>query len=321
MSFPIRTADVMSSPVRTAGPETTAATVASLCSEDGIGSVVVVEDDAPVGIVTTADLVELLGSDTEPRDRPVGEFMSSPVVTIDADAPVDAAVERMREAGIARLAVVEGDELVGLVSTDDVVRYVPQVFHRHQLESPPSEAYRYRVREETAYERSDWEFECFCRADDAVSVGDRVTFSKTLAEDDVAAFADASGDTNRLHLDAAYAVETRFGRRIVHGTLVGGLVSAALARLPGLTIYLSQDLSFRSPVGIGERASAVCEIVETFGRNKYALTTDVFGEDGRQVVEGEAVVLVDDPPAAAAVEVEAIPSATASSGANTDTTR
>ena len=61
-------------------------------------------------------------------------------------------------------------------------------------------------------------------------------------------------------------------------------------------LHISQDLSFLSPVEIGSRLTAVCEIVGTFGQNKYELTTDVFDEDGQKVVEGEAAVLIDDLP-------------------------
>jgi acyl dehydratase len=139
-----------------------------------------------------------------------------------------------------------------------------------------------------------------------VSVGDRVTFEKTLSEQDVRTFAAASGDTNRLHLDSEYAEGTRFGRRIVHGTLVSGLISAALARLPGVSIYVSQDLSFLAPVDIGDRVRAVCEIVDSLDSNKYTLTTDVFDEDDTQVVEGQAVVLVDELPETGRVEVETL---------------
>lgn len=99
--------------------------------------------------------------------------------------------------------------------------------------------------------------------------------------------------------------KTRFGRRIVHGTLVSGLVSAALARLPGQTIYLSQDLSFLAPVGVGERVTAECTVVDSMGRNKYELTTDVFGADD-QVIEGEAAVLIDELPETTRVEYESI---------------
>lgn len=306
MPFPIRLADVMSSPVRTTAADATAAEAAATCSQEDIGSLVVVEDGEPVGIVTSSDFVELLGTDPDPGPRPVTEFMSSPVVMVSSDTPVGDAVERMVEEGIARVVVVEDDEPVGLVSTDDVIRHVPQVFHRSQFEAPPVERPQYRVQQETAYEAPDWEFECTCSSEEAVSVGDRVTFSKTISEQDVRSFAMASGDTNRLHLDDEYAEETRFEQRIVHGTLVGGLISAALARLPGLTIYVSQDVTFLSPVEIGERVTAVCSVTESLGREKYVLTTDVHGADGELVLEGEAVVLIDTPPAAARIEVEAV---------------
>jgi len=305
MPFPIRIADVMSSPARTIAPDTPAAEAATVCQDAGISSLVVVDDGAVVGIVTSDDFVALLGRDPDAPTRPVESFMSAPVVTTAPDTPVGDAVAEMREAGVARLVVVEDGDPVGLVSTDDIVRHVPQPFHRSQMESPPGD-HQYRVRRETAYEEPDWESDCVCTAEEGVGVGDRVTFSKPLTESDVRSFAAASGDTNRLHLDAAYAAESRFGRRIVHGTLVSGVISAALARLPGLTIYLSQDLSFLAPVDIGERVTAVCEVVDGFDHNKYQLTTDVLDADGETVIEGEAAVLIDDVPAVETVEIEAI---------------
>jgi acyl dehydratase len=132
---------------------------------------------------------------------------------------------------------------------------------------------------------------------DALGVGDKVEFTKTISENDVRQFAAASGDTNPLHLDDAFAEKTRFRGRIAHGTLVGSLISAALARLPGLTIYLSQDLEFHNPVRIGDRLTAECEIVEDLGDDQFRLTTRVVsGEE--TVIDGEAVVLIDDAPEA-----------------------
>jgi acyl dehydratase len=109
-------------------------------------------------------------------------------------------------------------------------------------------------------------------------------------------FADASGDTNRLHLDGGFAEGTRFGRRIARGTLVAGVISAALARLPGLTIYLSQELSYRGPVDIGERVTAHCEVVEQIRDNRFRLATAVDNSDGECVLEGDAVVISDPIP-------------------------
>jgi acyl dehydratase len=128
-----------------------------------------------------------------------------------------------------------------------------------------------------------------------LTVGDTVEFSKTISDADVRRFAVSSGDTNPLHLDEEFAEQTRFKGRIAHGTLVGGLISAALARLPGLTIYLSQDLEFHGPVRIGDRVTAECEIVEDLGHDQYRLTTTV--SDGEEIViDGEAVVLIDERP-------------------------
>ena len=128
-----------------------------------------------------------------------------------------------------------------------------------------------------------------------LGVGDRIEFTKTISDNDVRQFAAASGDTNPLHLDDEFAEETRFRGRIAHGTLVGSLISAALARLPGLTIYLSQDLEFHNPVRIGDRLTAECEIVEDLGDEQYRLTTRV-KEDDTVVIDGEAVVLIDELP-------------------------
>jgi acyl dehydratase len=93
-----------------------------------------------------------------------------------------------------------------------------------------------------------------------------------------------------------FAERSRFGRRIAHGTLVSGTISSALARLPGLTVYLSQDLRFLKPVDVGDRVTAICEIVEDLGGDRYRLTTRVEREDGEVVIDGEAVVLIDDLP-------------------------
>ncbi|SDZ84625.1 Acyl dehydratase [Haloplanus vescus] len=148
---------------------------------------------------------------------------------------------------------------------------------------------------EITYTKPDWTFESSDDGD-GVSVGDRVRFTKRLTDAEVQTFADASGDTNRLHLDSEFAEKTRFGRRIAHGTLVSGVISAALARLPGLTIYLSQELEFRGPVHIGEEVTAICEVVEDLGDDRYRVTTVVEDEDGETVIDGEAVVLIDDVP-------------------------
>ena len=158
-----------------------------------------------------------------------------------------------------------------------------------ETETPPLE------RIEPAGDLPEWSAEMSAEDPAEITVGDTFTFTKTISEADVKSFAAASGDTNPLHLDEEFGSKTRFKGRIAHGTLVGGLISAALARLPGLVIYLSQDLEFLGPVRIGDRVSAECEIVEDLGDSQYRLRTRVFnGED--VAIDGEAVILIDDAP-------------------------
>ncbi|WP_331234558.1 MaoC family dehydratase [Natronorarus salvus] len=149
---------------------------------------------------------------------------------------------------------------------------------------------------ELAFVSPEWTTVRSVERHEDLAVGEFVEFSKRIGEEDVRAFAEASGDTNRLHLDEAFASGTRFRGRIVHGTLVAGLVSAALARLPGLTIYLSEELSFTAPAEIGARLTARCEIVEDLGEHRYRLVTEVSDEEGTVLIDGEAVVLVDELP-------------------------
>ena len=148
---------------------------------------------------------------------------------------------------------------------------------------------------EPAADLPEWQAETTAETPEELSVGDRFEFTKTISEADVRGFAVASGDTNPLHLDEEYAEDTRFSGRIAHGTLVGGLISAALARMPGLVVYLSQDLEFHNPVRIGDRLTAECEIVESLGNDQYRLTTRVVDSE-TVIIDGEAVVLIDDPP-------------------------
>lgn len=146
---------------------------------------------------------------------------------------------------------------------------------------------------EPAADLPEWTTEVDAREE--LTVGDTVRFSKALTEADVERFAAASGDTNPIHLDDDWAEGTRFNGRIVHGVLAAGLISAALARLPGGIVYLSQDLEFRAPVRLGDRIAAEVEVVEDLGGDRYRLRTTV--EKGEElVIDGEAVVLIDDVP-------------------------
>ena len=299
MLTPIAVREVMQSPVETVSPEATVRAAARQLVDAGVGSLVVCRDGEPVGILTEGDLTALLAAGSDPETTPVADVMAAPLVTVGADAAIEDAAERMREETVKRLPVLEDGAVVGVVTTTDLSNFLPHLVRTGRRDPAGGERTRRDVRVDTAYEDADWEYE-YVGHEGAVDVGDVVRFGKTVSAGDVETFAEASGDTNRLHLDEEFAARTRFGERIVHGTLVAGLISAALARLPGLTIYLSQDLSFLAPVPLDERLTAECEVVEGLGNRRFRLTTAVLDGEGEPVIDGEATVVVDPVPDEAA---------------------
>ena len=143
----------------------------------------------------------------------------------------------------------------------------------------------------------DWTLERFVGRYDELGVGDVVRFAKPITDADVSSFADASDDRNPLHLEEEHADDTMFDGRIAHGGLVAGTISVALARFPGVVIYLSQDLDFCEPVEFGRTVTATCEIVEALGESRYRLETTAVDEAENTVIAGEAVVVINPPPA------------------------
>ena len=114
-------------------------------------------------------------------------------------------------------------------------------------------------------------------------VGMKGQTSKTITETDVILFSGISTDINPVHINEEAAKQGMFGKRIAHGILVSGLISAVLAnKVPGPgTIYMGQDLKFLAPVYIGDTITAECEIIELIPEKKrIRLKTTCVNQDG-----------------------------------------
>lgn len=117
--------ELMTGSVVTAEPATPVRAVAALMRERNVGSVVLVRDGEPVGIVTDRDLaVGVLAEGRSGEDR-AGDHASHPVVTAEPGMDVAAAAELMVRHGIRRLPVVDpaagpGPRLTGIVTLDDI---------------------------------------------------------------------------------------------------------------------------------------------------------------------------------------------------------
>jgi len=127
-----------------------------------------------------------------------------------------------------------------------------------------------------------------------LQIGDFAEHAKTISECDVYLFAGVTGDLNPAHINAQAAAQTMFKDRIAHGMLSAGLVSAVLGmQLPGPgTIYLSQTLKFTAPVKFGDTITARAEVIDrNVDRNRITLKTTCTNQDGKVVLDGEAVVM------------------------------
>jgi len=125
--------------------------------------------------------------------------------------------------------------------------------------------------------------------------GDTASLSKTIGDEDIRAFAEASGDHNPLHLDEEFAKQTRFGRRIAHGMLSASLISAVIANeLPGEgSIYLGQTLQFVAPVFLDDTVTARVTVASIRGDKPILkLATVCTNQRNEVVIKGEATVLI-----------------------------
>ena len=91
-----------------------------------IGSVIVMNGSRPVGIITGKNVLTKV---VEPRIDPTliraKDAMSSPLITVNADSTIEEAAVTMSRKRIKKLAVVEKDKLVGVISTSDIVKANP----------------------------------------------------------------------------------------------------------------------------------------------------------------------------------------------------
>ena len=124
---------VMVSPVETVKPTDLLQYALKRIVKKNIGCVVVVEGKKPVGIVTERDVSRRVAKSSKLLVTQVRRVMSSPLITATPATPIDKAVYLMAKHGIRRLPVIDKEELVGLVSERDLLRWMLQVSYEPQI--------------------------------------------------------------------------------------------------------------------------------------------------------------------------------------------
>jgi CBS domain-containing protein len=119
----VEVSEVMTKEVVTVGPHYNVADVASLMDAKGIGSVIVLEEDRVLGILTERDILKVIGAGEDPKNVAAHEALIGDLYTIAPDASIEDAANQMTQARVRHLPVIADDQIVGIVSIRDVVRW------------------------------------------------------------------------------------------------------------------------------------------------------------------------------------------------------
>lgn len=123
MSGIIFVRDAMTRDVKTISPNSSVMEAVKKMNKFGIGSIVAVQDGRPVGIITERDISrKIVEPWLDPTVIKVMEIMSSPLITIRDDTPLEEAAKTMTDKVIKKLPVVKNGKLVGIVTATDLAR-------------------------------------------------------------------------------------------------------------------------------------------------------------------------------------------------------
>ena len=123
--------DVMTPNVITEDEEASVTKLSKEMELGNIGSIVITKAGKPVGIVTDRDIaLKVCALKRNPAEVRAREIMSSPLITIERDTSLERACELIAEKGVRRLPVVDGNELVGIVSVRNILTRSPTYVHK-----------------------------------------------------------------------------------------------------------------------------------------------------------------------------------------------
>jgi CBS domain-containing protein len=121
--------DIMSSPVVTTDEEVPTNKIAKLMNENKFGCVIVTNKDGKaLGIITERDLVvRVLAKNLKPEAVKAKDVMTAPLATIEPDETISDAARRMSRLDVRRLGVIYRSDLIGLISSKDILGVMPEL--------------------------------------------------------------------------------------------------------------------------------------------------------------------------------------------------
>jgi CBS domain-containing protein len=116
-------AELMNEGLLSVRPSITVAEAATMMGERRVGSVLVMEEDALLGIFTERDIMRALGEQFDAAAHQVSEWMTRNPITVPPDTDARDALKTMLDGGFRHLPVIDGEHILGVVSMRDLSRF------------------------------------------------------------------------------------------------------------------------------------------------------------------------------------------------------
>ena len=116
--------EIMNNSIVSVDSSVTATNAAKMMEDTGVGAVIVLENNLPVGIITDRDLAIKITAHSYPIDTPVRRIMSSPLISIDPNSDLWAASDLMSTRNVRKLPVIDDDKVVGILTSSDLIKHV-----------------------------------------------------------------------------------------------------------------------------------------------------------------------------------------------------
>ena len=116
--------EIMHNSIVSVDSSVTATDTAKMMEDTGVGAIVVLEKNVPIGIVTERDFVIKITAHSYPIDTPVRRIMSSPLISIDPNSDLWTASDLMSTRNVKKLPVIDDDKVVGIITSSDLVKHI-----------------------------------------------------------------------------------------------------------------------------------------------------------------------------------------------------
>ena len=120
--------ELMRSDVKTARPDSSVREVVAKMNRFDIGSIVIVQERRPIGIITERDILrKVVEHCLDPSICKAKEIMTTPIITGEEDLSVEEAARLMATRKIKRIPIVRNKELVGIITATDLIQNNPML--------------------------------------------------------------------------------------------------------------------------------------------------------------------------------------------------